>query len=55
MQIIGGKIIPVNTICSYVPTFLSQTQPFLFISSVNNDIFLQIRIVASFSLILSGF
>jgi hypothetical protein len=26
MQIIGGKINPVNTICSYIPTFLSQTQ-----------------------------
>jgi len=25
MQIIGGKINPVNTICPYVPTFLSQT------------------------------
>jgi len=24
MQIIGGKINPVNTICSYVPTFLSH-------------------------------
>lgn len=26
MQIIGGKINPVKTICSHLPTFLSQTQ-----------------------------